>query len=106
MTYKEQNRVIEMPRLTCDNIDELANLYVDGELELAVRMRFEQHLKQCSSCRDSVHELEHLVCAARTMEDDLIPGDVRSRLRDSLRKRVGYDSRFNGRQLRLITSAD
>ena len=106
MTYKEQNRVIELPRISCDNVDELANLYIDGELDAPIRRRFEQHLSQCSSCRDAVNELEHMVSVAATLEDSPIPADVQARLREALRRRVGYSSRTHQVQLRLITNSD
>ena len=108
MTYKEQNRVVEMPRISCENVDELASLYVDGDLDLSVCRRFEQHLAQCSSCRDTVSELEHLVATAASIEDAPIPSDVQSRLREALQHRVGYksSSRTHQVQLRLITNRD
>lgn len=91
-----------MTRLGCENIEELANLYVDGELDQVTRIRFEQHISSCDICREVVLELTHLLNAARSLEDKPMPEDVGHRLRENLRKRVGYDYTRSTPQLRLI----
>lgn len=101
---KEASKLFHLPRLNCDNVEELANLYIDGELHPALEDRFVKHLANCATCQATVLEVRELLRVARAVEDVPIPEDVSQRLRDNLRKRVGFDCNKSTPQLKLAWS--
>jgi predicted anti-sigma-YlaC factor YlaD len=46
--------------MSCDQFNEWAGAYLDGELTEADRRRFEQHLATCEDCRREVADLRNL----------------------------------------------
>jgi predicted anti-sigma-YlaC factor YlaD len=46
--------------MKCDQFNEWAGAYLDGELTEADRRRFEQHLATCEDCRREVADLRNL----------------------------------------------
>jgi len=71
--------------MSCQEIREQLNDYVDGELATDVEHRVEEHLAACAGCREDVRQLRSLLEAAGSLaaeiepERDLWPG-VESRI--------------------------
>ena len=68
-------------------IHEISN-YIDSELDLPVRQELERHLEHCGDCQMVVDQTRLTVdvfCDAKPVE---LPGDVRSRLHDALRRKL------------------
>ena len=63
--------------------------YLDGELEVAVKLEIEQHLSRCEDCRlivDTTRKTIDIYCNAQPAP---LPSDVRERLHQALAKRLG-----------------
>jgi len=72
--------------MKCDDSRELLDSYVDGELDLVNHLQIEQHLKECADCARAHN---NLVALRSAIADDSFyyqaPGDLRARLRTSLK---------------------
>ena len=68
-------------------IREISN-YIDGELEPSVKQEIERHLEHCGDCKMVVDQTRLTVdvfCDSKPVE---LPGDVKSRLHDALRRKL------------------
>ena len=69
-------------------IREISN-YIDGELELPAKQELERHLEHCGECNLVVNQTRLTVevfCDSKPIE---LPGEVKSRLHDALRRKLG-----------------
>lgn len=69
-------------------IRELSN-YLDGELEPVVLKELKRHLEQCEDCQlvvDQTKKTVEIFCDSEPVE---LPTDVRSRLHEALRRKMG-----------------
>lgn len=69
-------------------IRELSN-YLDGELEPVVLEELKRHLEQCEDCQlvvDQTKKTVEIFCDSEPVE---LPTDVRSRLHEALRRKMG-----------------
>ncbi len=75
--------------MNCDDvIRELSN-YLDGELALSAKQDIEGHLDECHDCKLVVDQTKLTVevfCDAKLVE---LPNDVKSRLHEVLRRKLG-----------------
>ena len=75
--------------MNCDDvIRELSN-YLDGELALSAKHDLEVHLDDCRECKMVVDQTKLTVevfCDSELVE---LPADVKSRLHDALRRKLG-----------------
>jgi anti-sigma factor (TIGR02949 family) len=73
--------------LNCqDVIQELSN-FMDGELDVTSKQELESHLNECTECKlvvDQTKKTVRLFCDSEPVE---LPGEVRSRLHDALRRK-------------------
>jgi anti-sigma factor RsiW len=73
--------------LNCqDVIQELSN-FMDGELDAASKQELESHLNECIECKlvvDQTKKTVRLFCDSEPIE---LPGEVRNRLHDALRRK-------------------
>ncbi|MGH9743032.1 MAG: anti-sigma factor family protein [Candidatus Acidiferrum sp.] len=70
-----------------DIIHELSN-FIDGELDGTMRVELERHLVECDDCRlvvDQTKKTIEIFCDCEAVE---LPGDVRNRLHEALRRRL------------------
>jgi anti-sigma factor RsiW len=75
--------------LNCKQVIVEISNYLDGEIALAVRQELERHLEHCEDCAVVVNQTRMTVeifCDSEAVE---LPGDVRSRLHEALRKKIG-----------------
>lgn len=71
-----------------DIINELSN-FIDGELDGAMKLDLERHLEDCHECKmivDQTKKTIEIFCDCQPIE---LPGDVRNRLHEALRRRLG-----------------
>jgi len=74
--------------LNCKGVIHEISNYIDSELDLPVRQELERHLEHCGDCQMVVDQTRLTVdvfCDAKPVE---LPGDVRSRLHDALRRKL------------------
>ena len=90
MTERDQKSFPRRKRLSCSDVEELVDSFIDGEMSTELNTAFRAHLEQCSECSGLVHDCEAIVSAARTLADMPLPDDVGERLRLALRDQVGH----------------
>lgn len=94
MNDAERNRLLAMLLHPCDNINELANLYVDREMDFLSMHVFGQHVASCKDCEQVLAEFERLILIASEIGDKkdecCMPNQVSVRLREALRKNTSY----------------
>jgi hypothetical protein len=66
--------------------------YIDGELGIAIQEQFEVHLKACKDCALFVQQTKFTVDIFSSTELADLPAEARSRLHETLRRKIG-DSR-------------
>jgi anti-sigma factor RsiW len=74
--------------LNCKGVILEISNYLDGELELAVKQELEQHLGHCEECKMVVDQTKLTVDIFCDLEPIELPGDVKSRLHDALRRKI------------------
>ena len=68
-------------------IREISN-YIDGDLDLTMKQELERHLEHCEDCQmvvDQTRLTVEVFCDSQPVE---LPGDVKSRLHDALRRKL------------------
>lgn len=102
----DQIAFLERHRVSCGEVEELVDSYIDGEMTPVLRTRFDEHLASCERCRMLVDDSARLVSLAESLRDRPLANVVRMRLRERLRKEVGFESpALRARpQLRVIRS--
>jgi anti-sigma factor RsiW len=74
-------------RITCQELTELVNLYVEGALTAHETALFEQHLNFCDGCDWYVDQIRLTVAAVGRVEPVDVPPPIRDRLLDAFRDR-------------------
>lgn len=60
--------------MTCKELVELVTDYLEGALSAPERQRFEQHLNQCSGCRNYLEQMQQTIqSVGRLSEESLSP---------------------------------
>lgn len=66
--------------LTCQELVEIVTDYVEGEMALDERLRFEDHLRSCPGCTAYVDQMRETIrLTGELHEDDVVP-EARDRL--------------------------
>ena len=94
----EQASLLEQETLCCSDIEELLDFYLDGELLPQLEEKFQTHLLECELCEELAHDCRHLVTLARSLNDAPMPEEVQSRLREALKREVGFNPTGNPNQ--------
>ena len=74
--------------MNCKSVIREISDYIDGELELPVKQELERHLEHCEDCKmvvDQTRLTVEVFCDAKPVE---LPGDVKSRLHEALRRKL------------------
>lgn len=74
-------------RITCQELTELVNDYVEGTLGAHDTALFEQHLNFCDGCDWYVDQIRTTVATVGRVRDLDVPPDVRARLLAAFRDR-------------------
>ncbi len=60
--------------LSCRELVELVTEYLEGDLDPAMRARFEAHLESCPGCRDYLSQMRHTIrMLGRLPEESIAP---------------------------------
>jgi anti-sigma factor RsiW len=73
--------------LNCENVIHELSDFIDGDLDGALKHELESHLKDCEDCKlvvDQTKKTIELFCDSEPVE---LPGEVRARLHDALRRK-------------------
>ncbi|MHB8502515.1 MAG: anti-sigma factor family protein [Candidatus Acidiferrales bacterium] len=68
-------------------IHELSN-FIDGELDGATKLELERHLMDCKECRLVVNQTKKTIEIFCDCEPIELPGEVRNRLHEALRRKL------------------
>jgi anti-sigma factor RsiW len=74
--------------LNCKGVIREISNYIDGELELPAKQELERHLEHCGECNLVVNQTRltvEIFCDSKPIE---LPGEVKSRLHDALRRKL------------------
>lgn len=74
-------------RITCQELTELVNDYLEGALGAHETALFEQHLNFCDGCDWYVDQMRTTVAAVGRIEETDVPPEVRDRLLAAFRDR-------------------
>lgn len=66
--------------LTCQEVTNLVNDYVDGTLSFGDRLRFRMHVGMCRNCRSYLHDRQLTIKALGKLQAEPIPAEVRDGL--------------------------
>jgi len=75
-------------KLNCKGVILEISNYIDGELDLSEKQELERHLEHCEECKmvvDQTRLTVDIFCDSKPVE---LPGDVKSRLHDALRRKL------------------
>ena len=79
--------MIHVPgELTCKEMVELMNDYLEGRLAPAELSEFERHLAYCDGCADYLQQLRQLRTATARLREEDIPEKTRDALLEAFRK--------------------
>jgi hypothetical protein len=79
--------------LSCRDVTEEANAYIDGELGLWPRTKFRMHLLACKYCRGFVEQMQTVVNLTQRYGDTQSDSEPSQDLMDSFRRKTGGPSR-------------
>jgi anti-sigma factor RsiW len=74
--------------LNCKGVIREISNYIDGALDPEVKQELEQHLEDCEDCKLVVDQTKltvEIFCDSEPVE---LPGDVKSRLHEALRRKI------------------
>jgi hypothetical protein len=74
-------------RVTCQEITELVNDYVEGALGSHELALFEQHLNFCDGCDWYLDQIRMTIAVTGRIEETDVPPPIRDRLLDAFRDR-------------------
>ncbi len=80
--------------MNCKGVIREISDYIDGELVLSVKQELERHLEHCEECKMVVDQTRLTVdvfCDSKPID---LPGDVKSRLHDALRRKLHEKSSY------------
>jgi len=75
--------------LNCRGVIHELSSFLDGEMDAAMKRDLERHLSECKECRLLIVQTKKTIeifCGSEPIE---LPREVRSRLHDALRKKLG-----------------
>jgi anti-sigma factor RsiW len=74
--------------LNCDDIIHELSTYIDGELDASMKHELEEHLEECKECELIVNQTKKTIQIFCDSEPVELPGDVRNRLHEALRRKL------------------
>jgi anti-sigma factor RsiW len=74
--------------LNCKGVIREISNYIDGELNAATKQELERHLTDCEDCAIIVNQTKLTVEVFCDSEPIELPGEVRSRLHEALRRKM------------------
>jgi anti-sigma factor RsiW len=71
--------------LTCQELVELVTEYLENQLPVSTRQRFEAHLAQCSGCRAYLEQMRQTIRSMGRLPTESIEPEARDRLLELFR---------------------
>lgn len=74
-----------LQEMSCKELVQVINDYLEGVLPSADRQRFEEHLAICPGCQTYLDQMRQTVRTVGRLREDSIPSDVRNVLLETFR---------------------
>jgi anti-sigma factor RsiW len=74
--------------LNCEDVIHELSDFIDGDLDAAMKQEIESHLDGCKECKLVVNQTKKTIEIFCDSEPVELPGDVRSRLHEAVRRRL------------------
>lgn len=74
--------------MNCKEVIRDLSDFIDGDLDASSKQELESHLKDCEECRLVVNQTKKTVEVFCDSEPVELPGEVRNRLHDALRRKL------------------
>ena len=74
-----------MREMPCQELVEVVSDYVEGALAEADRHRFDEHLAECTACRDYVDQMRMTIATVGRLEADQLSDELRNGLLQAFR---------------------
>ena len=71
--------------LTCREVVELVNDYLEGTMAPPDRVRFEEHIEGCDGCANYLDQIRTTIRVAGSVQEDAIPAGELDRLTQAFR---------------------
>ena len=74
-----------LPELACRELVELVTDYLEGQLGPLERVRFEEHLTDCSGCRTYLEQMRQTLAALGRLPEESLSPEARDALLEAFR---------------------
>ena len=71
--------------LSCREAVELVTEYLEGTMDVALRVSFDAHLAECEGCRQYLEQIEATILIAGTIEPEDLSPELRAGLLEAFR---------------------
>ena len=71
--------------LSCKEVVEIINDYLEGALSPSDRQRFDQHVSTCDGCTNYLEQMRETIRLTGMLTEDQVPAAQRERLREAFR---------------------
>lgn len=88
MTADHPNTSFPMIRLTCEQITDLLNDYINQEMEEILRAAFERHLQNCADCTAFLKTYRQTMHVTQTLCYEEVPEEMLTRIQQFLREKL------------------
>lgn len=77
--------------ISCRELEELSDDYIDGELLAETRLLVDDHLQRCDSCKQLISDIHMVINSAKELAQRPIPQAVHNRFREALKRELGVE---------------
>ena len=88
MTAEHPNTSSPMIRLTCEQITDLLNDYINQEMDATLRAAFERHLQNCTDCAAFLKTYRQTMHVTQTLRYEDVPEEMLTRMQQFLREKL------------------
>ncbi len=88
MTADHPNTSFPMIRLTCEQITDLLNDYINQEMDATLRAAFERHLQNCTDCAAFLKTYHQTMHVTQTLRYEDVPEEMLTRMQQFLREKL------------------
>lgn len=75
--------------MNCEEVIRELSSFIDGDLDAATKVQIESHFIECHECKLVVDQTKKTIQVFCDCEPVELPGDLRNRLHEGLRRRLG-----------------
>jgi hypothetical protein len=88
MTADHPNPSFPMLRLTCEQITDLLNDYINQEMDETLRAAFERHLQNCADCTAFLKTYRQTMHVTQSLRYEEVPEEMLTRIQQFLHEKL------------------